>query len=107
MVELGGVHEPMEVPYQDKTRNVYRAIKLGLADFFRKNGYSRACLGLSGGIDSAVVAALAVEVLGAENVRVLLMPSQFSSDHSVEDGTHARYAVRHRSHYGHLPQCGR
>ena len=85
VVELGGVHEPMEVPYQDKTRNVYRAIKLGLADFFRKNGYSRACLGLSGGIDSAVVAALAVEVLGAENVRVLLMPSQFSSDHSVED----------------------
>ena len=85
VVELGGVHEPMEVPYQDKTRNVYRAIKLELADFFRKNGYSRACLGLSGGIDSAVVAALAVEVLGAENVRVLLMPSQFSSDHSVED----------------------
>lgn len=85
VVELGGVHEPMEVPYQDKTRNVYRAIKFGLADFFRKNGYSRACLGLSGGIDSAVVAALAVEVLGAENVRVLLMPSQFSSDHSVED----------------------
>lgn len=85
VVELGGVHEPMEVPYQDKTRNVYRAIKLRLADFFRKNGYSRACLGLSGGIDSAVVAALAVEVLGAENVRVLLMPSQFSSDHSVED----------------------
>lgn len=85
VVELGGVHEPMEVPYQDKTRNVYRDIKLGLADFFRKNGYSRACLGLSGGIDSAVVAALAVEVLGAENVRVLLMPSQFSSDHSVED----------------------
>ncbi len=85
VVELGGVHEPMEVPYQDKTRNVYRVIKLGLADFFRKNGYSRACLGLSGGIDSAVVAALAVEVLGAENVRVLLMPSQFSSDHSVED----------------------
>ena len=85
VVELGSVHEPMEVPYQDKTRNVYRAIKLGLADFFRKNGYSRACLGLSGGIDSAVVAALAVEVLGAENVRVLLMPSQFSSDHSVED----------------------
>lgn len=85
VVELGGVHEPMEVPYQDKTRNVYRTIKLGLADFFRKNGYSRACLGLSGGIDSAVVAALAVEVLGAENVRVLLMPSQFSSDHSVED----------------------
>lgn len=77
VVELGGVHEPMEVPYQDKTRNVYRAIKLGLADFFRKNGYSRACLGLSGGIDSAVVAALAVEVLGAENVRCCLCRRSF------------------------------
>ncbi|HIW97851.1 MAG TPA: NAD+ synthase [Candidatus Tidjanibacter gallistercoris] len=84
VVDLAG-DAPVEIPYQNKTRNVYRAIKLGLGDFFRKNGYTRACLGLSGGIDSAVVAALAVEVLGAENVRVLLMPSQFSSDHSVED----------------------
>lgn len=75
----------VEVPYQDKTANVYKAIKLGLRDFFAKNGYTKACLGLSGGIDSAVVAAIAVEVLGAENLRVLMLPSQFSSDHSVED----------------------
>ncbi len=85
VVELDGSQPPVEIPYQDKTRNVYNALRLGLGDFFRKNGYTQACLGLSGGIDSAVVAALAVEVLGAENVRVLLMPSQFSSDHSVED----------------------
>lgn len=84
-IDLSAGHSPVEIPYQDKTHNVYSAIKLGLADFFRKNGYAKACLGLSGGIDSAVVATLAVEVLGAENVRVLLMPSQFSSDHSVDD----------------------
>ena len=76
---------PVEIPYQNKTANVYRAIKLGLSDFFFKNGYRSACLGLSGGIDSAVVAAVAAEVLGPDNVHVLLMPSQFSSDHSVDD----------------------
>lgn len=85
IVELSPESHPVKIPYQDKTKNVYNAIKLGLSDFFRKNGYTKACLGLSGGIDSAVVAAIAVEVLGAHNVRVLLMPSQFSSDHSVED----------------------
>lgn len=75
----------VEIPYQNKTVNVYRAIKLGLGDYFTKNGFSKACLGLSGGIDSAVVLAIAAEVLGAENLKVLLMPSQFSSDHSVDD----------------------
>lgn len=85
IIDLSSESPAVEIPYQDKTKNVYNAIKLGLSDFFRKNGYTKACLGLSGGIDSAVVAALAVEVLGAQNVRVLLMPSQFSSDHSVED----------------------
>ena len=85
IIDLDRENAPVEVPYQDKTRNVYKALRLGLRDFLRKNGYSKVCLGLSGGIDSAVVAALAVEAIGAENVRVLLMPSEFSSDHSVED----------------------
>ena len=75
----------MEFPVQNRTYNTYRAIKLGLGDYFRKNGFKKACLGLSGGIDSAVVLAMAAEVLGAENVRVLMMPSRFSSDHSVND----------------------
>lgn len=75
----------VEIPYQNKTVNVYRAIKLGLGDYFAKNGFKKACLGLSGGIDSAVVLAIASEVLGVENLKVLLMPSQFSSDHSVDD----------------------
>lgn len=77
--------KPIEIPYQNKTVNVYRAIKLGLGDYFSKNGFKTACVGLSGGIDSAVVLALAAEVLGAENLRVFMMPSQFSSDHSVDD----------------------
>ncbi len=85
VVDLDADNRPLQPSYQNKTANVYSAIKLGLSDFFGKNGYATACLGLSGGIDSAVVAAIAAEVLGPENVRVLLMPSLYSSDHSVED----------------------
>jgi len=64
---------------------IHEALILGIKDYFQKMGFTKATLGLSGGIDSAVVAVLAVEALGAENVRVLLMPSQFSSQHSVDD----------------------
>ena len=79
--------EPIEVPstYNDRTRLVYEAARCGLRDFFRKNGYRKASIGLSGGIDSAVGACIAADALGAENVRALLMPSPFSSDSSVED----------------------
>ena len=64
---------------------VYKALTTGLRDYFKKNGMQRAVLGLSGGIDSALVCALAVDALGAENVHGLLMPSQYSTDHSVAD----------------------
>lgn len=64
---------------------IYRALILGIRDYFRKMGFQKATLGASGGIDSAVVQALAVEALGKENVHVLLMPSHFSSSHSVSD----------------------
>lgn len=84
-MDVDGNETPKKIPEQNKTYNVYRAIKLGLGDFFVKNGFKTACLGLSGGIDSAVVLSMAAETLGPENIRVLLMPSQFSSDHSVED----------------------
>jgi NAD+ synthase (glutamine-hydrolysing) len=70
---------------REKTQLMYDAIVLGIRDYFRKLGFSKAVLGLSGGIDSAVTAVLAAAALGAENVRGLLMPSQFSSGHSVED----------------------
>ena len=64
---------------------VYKGLVMGIRDYFRKNHICRAVLGLSGGIDSALVAVLAVDALGAENVHGLLMPSQYSSDHSVKD----------------------
>ncbi len=64
---------------------IYDALVLGIKDYFQKMGFTKATLGLSGGIDSAIVVVLAVDALGADNVRVLLMPSQFSSDHSVKD----------------------
>ncbi len=81
-------HQTIDVPYtsyNDRTRIVYKAACLGLRDYFHKNGYKKACVGLSGGIDSSVVACLAVGALGKENVKGLMMPSQFSSDESVED----------------------
>ncbi|WP_418982823.1 NAD+ synthase [Alistipes sp.] len=78
---------PVAVPSTNNARThmIFEAACCGLRDFFRKNGYRKACVGLSGGIDSAVVAAIAARALGPENVRALMMPSPFSSDDSVED----------------------
>jgi NAD+ synthase (glutamine-hydrolysing) len=70
---------------QKNIQEIHDALILGIRDYFRKMGFSKATLGASGGIDSAVVQALAVKALGKENVHVLLMPSQFSSGHSVSD----------------------
>jgi NAD+ synthase (glutamine-hydrolysing) len=64
---------------------IYCALVLSIRDYFQKMSFKKATLGASGGIDSAVVQALAVEALGKENVHVLLMPSQFSTGHSVSD----------------------
>ena len=70
---------------KDKMELIHDALVLGVKDYFRKLGFKKAILGLSGGIDSAVTAVIAVRALGKENVRVVLMPSQYSSDHSVND----------------------
>jgi NAD+ synthase (glutamine-hydrolysing) len=64
---------------------IYRALILGIRDYFFKMDFTKAILGSSGGIDSAVTQALAVAALGKENVRAILMPSQYSSTHSVND----------------------
>ncbi len=64
---------------------VYKALLCGIRDYFHKNGMTSAVLGLSGGIDSALVCTLAADALGPENVHGILMPSQYSSDHSVGD----------------------
>jgi NAD+ synthase (glutamine-hydrolysing) len=65
---------------EDPREEVFRALVMGLADYFRKNGFTHALLGLSGGIDSALVAALAVEALGRERVHALFMPSAYTSE---------------------------
>ncbi len=69
----------------EKMELIHDALVLGIRDFFHKQGFKKAILGLSGGLDSALVVALAAKALGAENVLGILMPSQFSSDHSVSD----------------------
>ena len=70
---------------KNKMQLIHDGIIMGVKDYFGKLGFKKAILGLSGGIDSALTAVLAVRALGKDNVRVILMPSQFSSDHSVED----------------------
>jgi len=70
---------------KNKILEIHDALVLGVKDYFGKLGFTKAIIGLSGGIDSAVTTVIAARALGSENVRVLLMPSQFSSDHSVND----------------------
>ena len=70
---------------QDRIWGIHDALVMGIRDYFGKLGFQKAILGLSGGIDSALVLVLAAEALGAENVTGVLLPSGFSSDHSVSD----------------------
>ncbi len=72
-------------PEMDNITKIHDALVLGIRDYFHKTGFKKATLGLSGGIDSAITAVLAVEALGAENIHALLMPSKYSSKHSVDD----------------------
>lgn len=69
----------------DDISQIHDALVMGIRDYFKKSGFSKAVLGLSGGIDSAIVCALACRALGAENVMAVLMPSKYSSDHSIKD----------------------
>ncbi|MDA1342563.1 MAG: NAD+ synthase, partial [Proteobacteria bacterium] len=73
------------VPLYDNIASVYQALVLGIKDYVRKNGFDGAILGLSGGIDSALVLALAVDALGSDKVEVVLMPSRYTQDMSNED----------------------
>ena len=77
--------EPRVEPLLPEEGEVLEALVLGLRDYFRKNGFSRAVLGLSGGIDSSLAAAVAVEALGPQNVTGVLMPSRYTSETSNTD----------------------
>ena len=84
--EVGRDMDTLKYLTDDKNiQEIHDALVLGIRDYFTKMGFTMATLGASGGIDSAVVQALAVEALGKENVHVLLMPSEYSSGHSVSD----------------------
>ncbi len=72
-------------PRLDPLAEVYAALVTGVRDYVRKNGFGSVILGLSGGIDSALVATIAADALGPERVHVVLMPSRYSSEHSVGD----------------------
>lgn len=76
---------PVELDYNLCIAEVYDAIVMGVRDYFKKMGFTKAILGSSGGIDSAVTLAIACDALGKENVRAVLMPSQYSTGHSVSD----------------------
>ena len=76
---------PCPIIESNRIESIHEALVLGIRDYFRKMGFKKATLGLSGGIDSAVVLCLAAKAIGSENIRVLLMPSRYSSDHSVKD----------------------
>ena len=76
---------PVELDHNLCIAEVYDAIVMGVRDYFKKMGFTKAILGSSGGIDSAVTLAIACDALGKENVRAVLMPSQYSTGHSVSD----------------------
>jgi NAD+ synthase (glutamine-hydrolysing) len=75
----------LTLPSKSPWEELFAALVLGIKDYFAKSGFKKACLGLSGGIDSALVACLAVTALGKENVLGIAMPSRYSSPESVQD----------------------
>jgi len=85
LIELDAKKENEPQKQLSKYEKIEAALSLGVKDYFGKLGFEKACLGLSGGIDSALSLVIAVKALGAEKVVPILMPSQFSSDHSIDD----------------------
>ena len=77
-------HGPLSPSLPD-SEEVYNALVLGVRDYVRKNGFRTVILGLSGGIDSALTATIAADALGPDRVHTVLMPSRYSSDHSISD----------------------
>ena len=72
-------------PSDEPVEEIHQALIVGIGDYLKKSGFSKACLGLSGGIDSGLIAVLAAEALGPENITCIAMPSRFSSEGSIND----------------------
>ena len=83
--KLRTVDNPLPSPPLQTYEQIWNALCLGTRDYVKKNGFTDVCLGLSGGIDSALVAAIACDAIGPEHVHAVLMPSRFSSEHSISD----------------------
>lgn len=88
-------------PHPDAWEQDYHVMVTGLRDYMAKTGFSKVLLGLSGGIDSALVAAIAVDALGADNVRCVMLPSEYTSRDSLEDAEAVARALGCR--YDHVP----
>ena len=84
-IENGAIKPGEITPLPDEVAEVYEALKLGVRDYVGKNGFPSAILGMSGGIDSALTLAVAVDALGADRVHAVMMPSEFTVDISLED----------------------
>lgn len=84
-VDTDALPAPILAQNDEKIKRIYDALVCGIRDYFQKMGFKKALLGLSGGIDSALTAVLAADALGAENVTGILLPSKYSSDHSISD----------------------
>jgi NAD+ synthase (glutamine-hydrolysing) len=86
VVDLFDKPQTIEIQIEKtEIETIYNALLLGISDFFKKMNFGKAILGLSGGIDSALVCALAAKALGADNVHAVLLPSKYSSEHSILD----------------------
>lgn len=93
-IHADGSVEPGEVtPFDSELDRVYQALVLGTRDYVRKNGFSDIVIGLSGGIDSSIVAAVAVDALGADHVHGVAMPSRYSSQGSLDDAAQLATAL--------------
>lgn len=86
---LPGIMEKMPISYEAD----YRAMVMSLRDYLGKTGFKKVLLGLSGGIDSAIVAAVAADAIGPENVRCVMLPSRYTSAHSLEDAAQVAGAL--------------
>ncbi|MEW4983283.1 MAG: NAD+ synthase [Cycloclasticus sp.] len=102
-IDLAALHQPAgnksPVVTQTGLESIYQALVLGVRDYVTKNGFKGAVLGLSGGIDSALVLAIAADALGGDCVEVVLMPSKYTADMSNEDAIKQaeKLAVKHQS----------
>ena len=86
-ISSAGILTTQSIPSSPQSQQsiIYESLKIGLKDYVRKNGFKRVLIGLSGGIDSALSTAIAVDALGHENVRCIMLPSEFTSQASLDD----------------------